>query len=114
MPAQSSPAAAEQPGCWIAREEASTAAQSSPAAAEQPGCWVNRCRNLPMHPPPPLDVRPEVAAALQAERPVVAMVSGPIAHTLPWPANLETVRLAEAAVRTAGGTLALVGVCAAG
>jgi pseudouridine-5'-phosphate glycosidase len=63
-----------------------------------------------MHPPPPLDVRPEVAAALQAERPVVAMVSGPIAHTLPWPANLETVRLAEAAVRDAGAILAVVAV----
>jgi pseudouridine-5'-phosphate glycosidase len=63
-----------------------------------------------MHPSPPLEVRPEVAAALKAQRPVVAMVSGPIAHTLPWPANLETVRLAEAAVREEGGTLAVVAV----
>ena len=57
-----------------------------------------------------VDVRPEVAAALQAERPVVALVSAPIAHTLPWPANVETVRLAEAAVRQEGGTLAVVAV----
>jgi pseudouridine-5'-phosphate glycosidase len=63
-----------------------------------------------MQPPPPLDVRPEVAEALKAERPVVAMVSGPIAHTLPWPTNLETVQLAEAAVRKAGAILAIVGV----
>ena len=59
---------------------------------------------------PPLDVRPAVAAALQARRPVVAMVSAPIAHTLPWPANLETVRRAEEAARQAGAVLAVVGV----
>ena len=51
-----------------------------------------------------------MAAALQADRPVIAMVSGPIAHTLPWPANLDTVRQAEAAVRAEGATLALVAV----
>src|SRR5260370_8301780 len=59
---------------------------------------------------PVLDVRPEVAAALQADRPVIAMVSGPIAHTLPWPANLDTVRQAEAAARAEGATLAVVAV----
>jgi pseudouridine-5'-phosphate glycosidase len=64
-----------------------------------------------MQPPPPLDIRPEVAAALQARRSVVAMVSGPIAHTLPWPANMEAVRRADAAVRQEGGTLAVVAVC---
>jgi pseudouridine-5'-phosphate glycosidase len=63
-----------------------------------------------MHSAPPLDIRPDVAAALASKRPVVAMVTGPIAHTLPWPANLETVRQAEAAVRAEGGTLAPVGV----
>jgi pseudouridylate synthase len=61
-------------------------------------------------PAPQLDIRSPVATALAAGRPVVAMVSGPIAHTLPWPANLETVRQVEAAVREEGGTLALVGV----
>jgi len=63
-----------------------------------------------MYAAPPLDIRPEVAAALREQRPVVAMVSGPIAHTLPWPANLETVRQAEAAARQQGATLALVAV----
>ncbi len=58
----------------------------------------------------PLDVRSEVAEALQAGRPVVAMGSAPIAYSLPWPANLETVRLAEAAVRKEGGTLAFMAV----
>jgi pseudouridine-5'-phosphate glycosidase len=51
-----------------------------------------------------------VAAALQAKQPVVAMVSGPIAHTLPWPANMEALRLTEAAVREEGGVLAMVAV----
>src|SRR6516164_11763534 len=63
-----------------------------------------------MQPPPPLDIRPEVAAALREKRPVVALVSGPIAHTLPWPANLETVRQAESAAKQYGATLALVAV----
>jgi len=57
-----------------------------------------------------LDIRSEVAEALQAGRPVVAMGSGPIAHSLPWPANLETVRQSEAAVRQEGALLALVAV----
>jgi pseudouridine-5'-phosphate glycosidase len=51
-----------------------------------------------------------VAAALKAGQPVVAMVSGPLAHTLPWPANLETVRLADAAVRQEGAILAIVAI----
>jgi pseudouridine-5'-phosphate glycosidase len=38
------------------------------------------------------------------------MVSGPFAHTLPWPANLEAIRVADAAVQEQGGTLALVSV----
>ena len=35
-----------------------------------------------------LDVRPEVAAALRAGRPVAALESTLIAHGLPWPVNL--------------------------
>jgi pseudouridylate synthase len=69
------------------------------------------CVQVPaMHSPPALDIRANVAAALQSKRPVVAMVTGPIAHTLPWPANLDTVKQADAAVRQEGGTLAVVGV----
>jgi pseudouridine-5'-phosphate glycosidase len=48
------------------------------------------------------DVRPDVAAALEAGQAVVALVSTPIAHSLPWPANLETARQAEAVVRQEG------------
>ncbi len=63
-----------------------------------------------MFPPPPLDLRPEVAAALHAGQPVVGFVSAPIAHSLPWPANLEAVRQAAYAVRQEGATLAVVAV----
>jgi pseudouridylate synthase len=59
---------------------------------------------------PSLDVRPEVAAALKAKRPVVAMVSAPVGHTLPWPANAKTVEQAAAAVQAEGALLAVVGV----
>jgi pseudouridine-5'-phosphate glycosidase len=38
------------------------------------------------------------------------MVSSPIAHTLPWPANLEAVRLADAAARQEGAVLAVIAV----
>jgi pseudouridine-5'-phosphate glycosidase len=59
---------------------------------------------------PPLDIRPEVAAALQAGQPVVALESASIAHSLPWPTNLETVREAEAAARQEQAILAVVAV----
>src|SRR5262249_22783452 len=51
----------------------------------------------------PLDVRPEVAAALRDKLPVVALSSAPLAHSLPWPINLEAAKQAEAAVRREGG-----------
>lgn len=57
-----------------------------------------------------LDVHPEVAAALQARRPVVALESTLIAHGLPWPANLETARAAEDAVRGEGAVPATIAV----
>jgi pseudouridine-5'-phosphate glycosidase len=63
-----------------------------------------------MFPPSPLDIRPEVAAALGSGRPVVALASAPIGHSLPWPTNLETVRQADAAVRQEGASLAVVAV----
>src|SRR4051812_47834804 len=58
----------------------------------------------------PLDVRPEVAAAIQAGRPVVALTSSPIAHSLPWPTNLEAALEAEAAVRQEGAVPATIAV----
>jgi pseudouridine-5'-phosphate glycosidase len=64
-----------------------------------------------MHAPNPLfDVRPDIAAAIQAKKPVVALVSAPLAHTLPWPVNLQTVQMAEDAVKQEGALLAVLAV----
>lgn len=57
-----------------------------------------------------MQVRPAVAAALAARRPVVALESTLIAHGLPWPRNLETARAAEAAVRAGGAEPATIAV----
>jgi pseudouridine-5'-phosphate glycosidase len=57
-------------------------------------------------------VDPEVQAALDAGRPVVALESTIIAHGLPRPDNLRVAREIEAAVRDAGAvpaTIALLG-----
>jgi pseudouridine-5'-phosphate glycosidase len=58
---------------------------------------------------PYLDVRPEVAAALAAKQPVVALESTVIAHGLPRPHNLETALRMEAAIRENGAVPATVG-----
>jgi pseudouridine-5'-phosphate glycosidase len=63
-----------------------------------------------MQSPSVLDVRPEVAAALNEGRPVVALSSAPMAHSLPWPINLEAAREAEAAVRREGAVPATLAV----
>jgi pseudouridine-5'-phosphate glycosidase len=47
---------------------------------------------------------------MQAGQPVVALASASIAHSLPWPANLEAVRQAESAARQEGAILAVVAV----
>jgi len=47
-------------------------------------------------------IREDVATALRAGRPVVALESTVIAHGLPRPQNLETARAMEAAVREEG------------
>jgi pseudouridine-5'-phosphate glycosidase len=52
----------------------------------------------------------EVAAALEARRPVVALESTLIAHGLPWPVNLQTALDSEEAVREAGAVPATVAV----
>ena len=59
-----------------------------------------------------LTVAPEVAAALAAGRPVVALESTLVSHGLPWPANRDTARDAEAAVRAGGAVPATVAVLA--
>jgi pseudouridine-5'-phosphate glycosidase len=57
-------------------------------------------------------IRPseEVFAALDEERPVVALESTIIAHGLPWPENLEIGRELEAAVRAEGAVPATIAV----
>ena len=64
----------------------------------------------PALPALPLDVAPEVAGALAAGRPVVALESTIITHGMPWPQNLETAQRVEAAVREAGAVPATVAV----
>jgi pseudouridine-5'-phosphate glycosidase len=57
-----------------------------------------------------LEVRPEVAQAVEEGRPVVALESTVIAHGLPWPVNLETAHAAEAAIRAEGAVPATIAV----
>jgi pseudouridine-5'-phosphate glycosidase len=60
----------------------------------------------------PLIVAPEVQAALDAGRPVVALESTIISHGLPRPRNLEVAAELEAMLRAAGVVPATVGVLA--
>ena len=59
---------------------------------------------------PPLDIHPEVAAALAQGQPVVALESTIITHGMPAPTNLETARAVEADVRAGGGVPATIAV----
>ncbi|MBZ4022488.1 pseudouridine-5-phosphate glycosidase [Rhodobacter sp. TJ_12] len=58
----------------------------------------------------PLCFAPEVRAALDAGRPVVALESTIITHGMPWPQNYETAQAVEAEVRAAGATPATIAV----
>lgn len=60
--------------------------------------------------PPWLRLHPEVAEALEAGRPLVALETALIAHGLPPPANLEVARELEAVVREEGAVPATVAV----
>ncbi len=57
-----------------------------------------------------LQIAPEVAAALVAGGPVVALESTIISHGMPWPRNLETARRVEAIIRDAGAVPATIAV----
>ncbi|WP_349371749.1 pseudouridine-5'-phosphate glycosidase [Salinarimonas sp.] len=57
-----------------------------------------------------LVVAPEVAEALAAGRPVVALESTIITHGMPHPRNLETARAVEAVVRAGGAVPATIAV----
>ena len=59
---------------------------------------------------PGLAISGEVATALAASRPVVALESTLIAHGLPWPTNLQTARDAESAIRAASAVPATIAV----
>jgi pseudouridine-5'-phosphate glycosidase len=66
---------------------------------------------IPGGPPRPvLRVRPEIAAAVAAGRPVVALESTLIAHGLPRPGNLAVARELEELVAAAGALPATVAV----
>jgi pseudouridine-5'-phosphate glycosidase len=55
-------------------------------------------------------IKPQVAEALQNNRPVIALESTLITHGLPYPDNLTTARAMEAAVRDAGATPATIAI----
>ena len=59
-----------------------------------------------------LDVSPEVAAALEAGKPVVALESTIISHGMPYPQNVETALKVEEIIRSCGAvpaTIAILG-----
>jgi pseudouridine-5'-phosphate glycosidase len=59
-----------------------------------------------------LAIAPEVAAALDAGRPVVALESTLISHGLPYPQSVDVALAAEKAVRESGSVPATVGITA--
>ena len=52
----------------------------------------------------------EIADALRAGRPVVALETTIVSHGMPWPDNLDTARAVEAVVREAGAVPAAIAV----
>ncbi len=59
-----------------------------------------------------LDIKPEVAEALAAGKPVVALESTIISHGMPWPQNAETAFAVEDVIRAHGAvpaTIAVIG-----
>lgn len=57
-----------------------------------------------------LDIAPEVAGALAAGQPVVALESTIITHGMPYPQNVETARAVEARIRAEGAVPATIAV----
>jgi len=58
----------------------------------------------------PLAIHPDVAEALAAGRPVVALESTIITHGMPFPQNVEAARAVEAEIRKAGAVPATIAV----
>ena len=59
-----------------------------------------------------LDIKPEVAEAIAAGKPVVALESTIISHGMPYPQNAETALSVEKIIRKNGAvpaTIAIIG-----
>ena len=59
-----------------------------------------------------LDIKPEVAEAIAAGKPVVALESTIISHGMPYPQNVETALAVERIIRENGAvpaTIAIIG-----
>ncbi len=61
-------------------------------------------------PAPPIALSPEVAGALEAGRPVVALESTIVTHGMPWPDNAAMARRVEDIIRAEGATPATIAV----
>jgi len=57
-----------------------------------------------------LDITPEVQAALDDKKPIVALESTIITHGMPWPQNFEMAERVEETVRSHGATPATIAV----
>ena len=57
-----------------------------------------------------LDIKPEVAKALEEGKPVVALESTIIAHGMPYPKNVETAVKVEEVIRECGGVPATIAI----
>ena len=57
-----------------------------------------------------LDIKPEVAEALAAGKPVVALESTIISHGMPYPQNVETALAVEKIIRDNGAVPATIGI----
>jgi pseudouridine-5'-phosphate glycosidase len=65
---------------------------------------------VPIKPSDYLDIAPEVATALAAGNPVVALESTIISHGMPYPRNVETATAVEAVIRDGGATPATIAI----
>ena len=57
-----------------------------------------------------LQIQPEIIEALANNQPIVALESTIISHGMPWPRNVETALLVEAAVRENGAVPATIAI----
>ena len=57
-----------------------------------------------------LDINPEVKAALEAGKPVVALESTIISHGMPYPQNVETAQKVEQIIRDNGAIPATIAI----